>query len=188
VESILFVSSWCILVSRICGTKSLAQTWITKLYFPHYLFVFPVSSCVDRFFLLGGGYSRGPLLIATISFKKSQQFIGFPFVFQLIYFFLFYISDIYFALPTPIFLTLGLCCPGRSLHFLRVSPNRRKYLSEIKRRELLDKTGGFWSRLRSYGTYLPIGATTSLSLVCPPSCSFQMYTSISWSCGSYISS
>jgi len=104
VESILFVSSWYILVSRICSTRSLAQTWITKFYCLHHLFVVPLSSGVAGFYLgRRGGYSQWPLLIATISFKKSQQFIDFSIrvpanLTFLMYLFAFKI----FILPSPL--------------------------------------------------------------------------------------
>ena len=103
-ESILFVSIWYILVSRICSTRSLAQTWITKFYCLHHLFVVPLSSGVAGFYLgRRGGDSQWPLLIATISFKKSQQFIDFSIrvpanLTFLMYLFAFKI----FILPSPL--------------------------------------------------------------------------------------
>ena len=74
VESILYVSSWYILVSRICSTRSLAQTRISKLFCLHYLLIVPVSSSIGRFFWGKGGGALGRVFLTKL-LVSEQAFV-----------------------------------------------------------------------------------------------------------------
>ena len=88
--------------------RSLAQTWINKLYCPHYVSIVNVSSGVASFLVARVEYSHWPLLIATINFKKCNNILIFhSFLANLKFYCIFFSAFEIFILPSP----LPFCWP-----------------------------------------------------------------------------